>query len=48
MDDAPWVPIFDEVRYTLHTARIAGEPAIFDDPIHIPINYENVYATDAQ
>jgi peptide/nickel transport system substrate-binding protein/oligopeptide transport system substrate-binding protein len=48
MDDAPWAPIFDEVRYTLHTARIAGEPAMFNDPIHIPINYENVYATDAQ
>jgi ABC-type transport system substrate-binding protein len=48
MDDAPWVPIFDEVRYTAHSARIAGEPAMFNDPIHIPINYENVYATDAQ
>ena len=48
MDDAPWAPIFDEVRYTLHTARIAGESAMFNDPIHIPINYENVYATDAQ
>ena len=48
MDDAPWVPVFDEVRYTLHTARTAGEPAMFNDPIHIPINYENVYATDAQ
>jgi peptide/nickel transport system substrate-binding protein/oligopeptide transport system substrate-binding protein len=48
MDDAPWVPVFDEVRYTLHTSRIAGDPAMFNDPIHIPINYENVYATDAQ
>ena len=48
MDDAPWAPIFDEVRYTLHTARIAGDPTMFNDPIHIPINYENVYATDAQ
>ncbi|HVX29600.1 MAG TPA: ABC transporter substrate-binding protein, partial [Nitrolancea sp.] len=47
MDDAPWVPVFDEVRYTLHTSRIAGDPAMFNDPIRIPVNYENVYATDA-
>ena len=48
MDDAPWVPVFDEVRYTAHSPRIAGEPEMFNDPIHIPINYENIYATDAQ
>jgi peptide/nickel transport system substrate-binding protein/oligopeptide transport system substrate-binding protein len=48
MDDAPWVPVFDEVRYTMHTARIAGDPSLFNDPIHIPVNYNNVYATDAQ
>src|SRR5581483_10947270 len=48
MEDAPWVPVFDEVRYTAHSARVAGEPAMFNDPIHIPINYENIYATDAQ
>jgi ABC-type transport system substrate-binding protein len=48
MDDAPWVPVFDEVRYTMHSPRVAGEAPMFNDPIHIPINYENVYATDAQ
>jgi oligopeptide transport system substrate-binding protein len=48
MDDAPWAPVFDEVRYTYHTPRIAGDPSLFNDPIHIPINYEYVYATDAQ
>jgi ABC-type transport system substrate-binding protein len=48
MDDAPWAPVFDEVRYTYHTPRIAGDAALFNDPIHIPINYEYVYATDAQ
>ncbi len=48
MDDAPWVPVFDEVRYTMQTPRIAGDPAFFNDPIHIPVNYEHVYATDAQ
>ena len=30
------------------SARIGGEPALFNDPVHIPINYDNVYATDAQ
>jgi ABC-type transport system substrate-binding protein len=48
MDDAPWAPVFDEVRYTMHSARVGGEAPMFNDPIHIPINYENVYATDAQ
>ncbi len=48
MDDAPWIPVFDEVRYTMHTPRIGGDPALFNDPIHIPVNYEYVYATDAQ
>ena len=40
--------MFDEVRYTMHSARVGGEAPMFNDPIHIPINYENVYATDAQ
>lgn len=48
MDDAPWVPVFDEVRYTYHTARIGGDAALFNDPIHIPINYNSVYATDVK
>jgi ABC-type transport system substrate-binding protein len=48
MDDAPWVPVFDEVRYTMHTARIGGDDSLFNDPIHIPVNYNNVYAVDAQ
>jgi peptide/nickel transport system substrate-binding protein/oligopeptide transport system substrate-binding protein len=47
-DDAPWVPVFNEERYTLHTPRIAGDPSLFVDPVHIPINYNAVYATDAQ
>ena len=46
--DAPWAPVFNEERYTLHTPRIAGDPSLFVDPVHIPINYNAVYATDAQ
>ncbi|MHA1599454.1 MAG: ABC transporter substrate-binding protein [Alphaproteobacteria bacterium] len=48
MDDAPWVPVINEVRYAMHTARIGGEDVLFAEPIHIPVNYENVYAKDAE
>ena len=48
MADAPWAPVFNEVRYTMHSARIGGDEIFFADPINIPVNYENVYAKDAQ
>jgi ABC-type transport system substrate-binding protein len=48
MADAPWAPVFHEERYTMHTARIAGADNLFVDPVHIPVNYNAVYATDAQ
>lgn len=43
MEDAPWVPIFNESRYTMHAEHLDGPEGIFIDPIHIPVNYENVY-----
>jgi hypothetical protein len=46
MDDAPWVPVFNEVRFAMHSARIGGKDVYFADPIHIPVNYESVYAND--
>jgi ABC-type transport system substrate-binding protein len=48
MDDAPWVPVFNETRYTIHTARVGGPDAIFVDPVHTPINFDYVYAKDVQ
>jgi ABC-type transport system substrate-binding protein len=48
MTDAPWAPVFNEKAYVIHSARIAGPEGIFADPIHIPVNYDAVYATDAQ
>ena len=48
MDDAPWVPVFNEVRFAMHSARISGEDIFFADPIHIPVHYEFVYAKDAE
>ena len=48
MADAPWAPIFNEKAYVIHSARIEGPEGVFADPIHIPVNYDEVYATDAQ
>ncbi len=48
MAEAPWVPVFNEKAYVIHAARVDGPPGVFADPIHIPVNYDEVYATDAQ
>jgi len=48
MDDAPWVPVFNEIRFAMHSARIGGKDVYFADPIHIPVNYEAVYANDVE
>lgn len=48
MDEAPWAPVFNEVRFAMHSARIGGDDIFFADPIHIPVHYEYVYAKDAQ
>jgi ABC-type transport system substrate-binding protein len=48
MDDAPWAPIFNELRFTMKSDRLGGPDAIFVDPVHIPVNYDVVYAKDAQ
>ncbi|NNF98238.1 MAG: ABC transporter substrate-binding protein [Desulfobacteraceae bacterium] len=48
MEDGPWVPIFNEQRFTMRTDRLGGQDEIFVDPVHIPVHYEYVYAKDAQ
>ena len=48
MEEAPWAPVFNEQRFTMHSARMGGPDAIFVDPVHIPVNYEHVYANDVQ
>jgi peptide/nickel transport system substrate-binding protein/oligopeptide transport system substrate-binding protein len=48
MADAPWAPVFNEKAYIIHSKRIDGSAGVFADPIHIPINYDEIYATDAQ
>jgi oligopeptide transport system substrate-binding protein len=48
LKDAPWAPIFNEKRFTYHSARLGGDPALFTDPIHIPVNYDYIYAKDGK
>lgn len=43
MEDAPWIPIFNEKQITMHSARVGGADALFVDPINIPVNYPEVY-----
>ncbi|MGH6932730.1 MAG: ABC transporter substrate-binding protein [Dongiaceae bacterium] len=48
LTDAPWAPIFNEQRFTFHSARLGGDPKLYTDPIHIPVNYDYIFAKDAQ
>ncbi|TWI58555.1 peptide/nickel transport system substrate-binding protein [Pseudomonas duriflava] len=43
MDDAPWVPIFNEKRFTVRSARMGGDDALYVDPVHIPVNYDYIW-----
>lgn len=46
MAEAPWVPVFNEQRYTMKSARMGGDDALYVDPVSIPINYDYVYVTE--
>ncbi|QDA36427.1 ABC transporter substrate-binding protein (plasmid) [Paracoccus liaowanqingii] len=46
MAQAPWVPVFNEQRYTMKSARMGGEDALYVDPVSIPVNYDYVYVTE--
>ncbi len=48
MEDAPWVPVFNEQRFTMRSPAVGGEDAIFVDPVHVPVNYDYVHSTAAQ
>ena len=43
MADAPWVPIFNEQRFTVRSSRMGGSDALYVDPVHIPVNYNYIY-----
>src|SRR5262245_202399 len=48
MADAPWAPVFNEQRFTMKSDRLGGPDAIFVDPVHIPVHYDEVYIKDGQ
>lgn len=48
MADAPWVPVFHEKRFTIKSERMGGDDALYVDPIHIPVNYDQVWVKDVQ
>ncbi|MGV8952084.1 MAG: ABC transporter substrate-binding protein, partial [Cypionkella sp.] len=43
MEQAPWVPVFNEERYTMKSDRMGGEDALYVDPVSIPVNYDYVW-----
>lgn len=43
MADAPWVPIFNEQRVTVHSRRMGGDNSLYVDPVHVPINYDYIW-----
>ncbi|WP_282606080.1 ABC transporter substrate-binding protein [Pelagibius sp. Alg239-R121] len=47
-EEAPWVPIFNEQRFTIRSSRLDGPEGIFVDPVHIPVHYDHVYDKGAQ
>ena len=48
MEDAPWAPVFNEQRFTIRSARMGGADNLYVDPVHVFINYDNVYVKDVQ
>jgi ABC-type transport system substrate-binding protein len=43
MADAPWVPVFNESRYTMHGPRLGGANDLYTDPVATPINFDYIY-----
>jgi peptide/nickel transport system substrate-binding protein/oligopeptide transport system substrate-binding protein len=48
MEDAPWAPIFNEQRFTLKSARMGGDNSLYVDPVHVFVNFDNIYVNDVQ
>ena len=46
MEDAPWVPVFNEQRFTMRSPRMGGDDSLYVDPVSIPVNYDYVYVTE--
>ncbi len=48
MDDAPWVPVYNDKRIILRSKRLAGPEGAFVAPVLPLIDYAQVYVTDAR
>ena len=48
MDDAPWVPVYNDKRVILRSKRLAGPEGAFVAPVLPLIDYPQVYVTDAK
>jgi peptide/nickel transport system substrate-binding protein/oligopeptide transport system substrate-binding protein len=46
MADAPWVPVFNESRYTMHGPRLGGANDLYADPVATPINFDYIYVKE--
>ena len=42
MDDAPWIPIFNEKRIAMKSSRLGGENGIIF-PVEIPVNFDRIF-----
>lgn len=42
MAEAPWVPVFNEKRYTMRSARMGGDDGLYIDPVNTPMNYRYI------
>ena len=48
IDDAPWVPMYNDKRFVLKAKRLQGPPAAFLSPVMPLVDYTQVYAADAR
>ena len=48
MDDAPWVPVYNDKRVILRSKRLAGPEGAFVAPVLPLIDYPQVYVADAK
>ncbi|AOU98343.1 peptide ABC transporter substrate-binding protein [Acidihalobacter yilgarnensis] len=48
MHDAPWVPVFNQVDFTMHSKHIEGRPGnVFADPGVYPFTYSRMFSVKA-
>jgi ABC-type transport system substrate-binding protein len=48
MEDAPWVPIYNNQRWEIHSPHVGAADALYVDPTRTPFNYAFVYDKSVQ